>query len=267
MKKNNIIAFVLGIAAALLLWYFYLGPKYAIRTGDESVMKALYEADVKALEEATNEVPGQLLFRTDHVIPITEDEGPSGPKEDVLSTRSEDLAAFEFSSQANRPRTLYEIAAAGDNLRTTELITISDDKMMVRPKIESAVPDTYEVGDSTQLDAEGTDPDASKSRVTMIVVPAKYHLLKDSASYNKFKKDYNGQADFPAVDFKKQMIVFLESEGKLSSSLFEIKDIKDGDKLTLDYRVNIIGSSERADKMPYRIIAKANKEIVLNQVK
>lgn len=65
MKTNNLIALVLGIICAGLLWQYYLYPKYNKKVEDPKVMSALLQADKQALDAELATIPGELLYRTD----------------------------------------------------------------------------------------------------------------------------------------------------------------------------------------------------------
>ena len=263
MNKQNVIAFILGLMAAFLLWYYYLGPKYNIRRGDAETMRAIYQADMKALDEASNEMPGMVLFKsTDTTIQEPRDE--NAPKDDILSARSMEQEELAFASRANRPPTLYEIAAAGDKKNAP--INIGSADLKVKAKIEYFVPETIEPAENE----EGAQTSQTQlNRVTMIVAPVKYHLIKDNAAFNDFKKQFPAQAGaLPKVDFNKEMVIFLESDSKLSNAFFEIdKTDSSGEELTVFYRVKLIGAAGRDDFMPYKVIPRSSKKVVLNQVK
>ena len=124
-------------------------------------------------------------------------------------------------------------------------------------KIEQEMP-----SDETQIYVEG-DP---KSRFTMIVAPVKYHLIKDAPAYAKFTAG-RGET-YPKVDFKKDMIIFVESDSRLASGFFEIEKAEQGSEdIIVSYKLNIIGSAERSETMPHTVQPKSDKKIILQQVK
>lgn len=90
MKRNNLIALILGIICASLLWQYYLYPKYNKKVQDPQTMQDLLEADTQALDEELSSIPGELLFRTDLNTQesaqnqnIVYQEDPSLPKETI----------------------------------------------------------------------------------------------------------------------------------------------------------------------------------------
>jgi hypothetical protein len=254
MKKENIVALCLGLLAAGLLWQYYLKPMYDKKTGNPAVAQALREADTRALEEATAGVEGELVYRSDV------DGGPvAAPAlhDTTEAINKEGVDEFDFASTANRPPTLYEIAAAGDKRRGTKIILDGGDAVL-QPRIEPGLPAAPE-------DSSG-DEDAPKSRFTMIIAPVKHIVIKDKAAYDRFKKENRG--GYPDVDFSRDMIVFLESDSRLSNGFFEISEAgPQGEDITVSYKVNIIGSAARPDKMAYAVVPKSDKKIVLSQIK
>jgi len=260
-KVNNIIALCLGIIAAALLWEYYLKPKYNIRRGHEATLKALYEADIKALNEATSAIEGEVVARSDRDY-SEEDEDF---KEDVLSTRNMGDIDFAFHSAANKPRTLDEIAAAGDKRRATKII-LPDEELTAKAKIAHQVPAGYQAEDIAETDEGEIVSGDPKSRFTMLIAPVKYNLIKGKAAYVKFLLENRGI--YPDVDFKRDMIILLESDGQLAHGFFQIDKVEESEQeITVYYKVNIIGSSERLDAMAYHVLPQSGKTINLQQVK
>ena len=263
MKKENIIALTMGLLAAALLWYFYLGPKYAIKRGDQAALEALHEADLKALQEAMSGAEGEVIARSDITYPGEGEE----PKDDVLAARSREEVDFEYYSKANRPPTLMEMAAAGDKRKDLNIILESAD-ITAAAKIKHMMPEGYEAeellyDDEGQL-LEGADP---KGRFTLILAPVKYQVIKDAAAFAKFTAG-RFQGQYPKVDFNKDMIIFIESDSQLAHGFFEIERVDPGeDAITIYYKLNIIGSAERSDIMAHTVQPRSDKKIILQQVK
>jgi len=263
-KRKNIAAFVIGIIAAGLLWQFYLKPKYEIKKGDEDVMQVLKDKDVQALNDETAKIPGELIFSTaqDHAASSggAARNGSSG-KSDVLATASPQPENFNFESKANVPPDFYKQAAMGDKIKETE-IDLDNNSIMVTPQTKQS--------DDASLTAEDVPLPAGqelKDRFTMIKVPVKSDLIKDAAAYNAFKRANPGPYN-AKVNFAKEMILFLESASRLSNGFIEIdSSVEQGDKIIVYYRVNIIGTSNRRDVMPYKVLGKSDKKLVLKQIK
>ena len=252
MKRKNITAFVLGVIAAGLLWQFYLKPKYDIHTGDEDTMALLRQADVDALEQATSEVAGQVLYST---------ADGDVKREDLLDTSSAAPESFDFQSTANKPLDPYQQAARGDKRRETKIV-LDSNNILVKPDAAAKMPEPI----SEEEEKISKDQEL-KNRLSIIKAPVKYHLIKNQNEYDAFKKQNAGPYN-AKVNFGKEMILFLESDSRLSSGFFEIDDVLE-EKGTLDvyYRVNIIGTSARQDIMPYKVLPKSAKEISLKQIK
>ncbi|MDR0645689.1 MAG: hypothetical protein LBG46_01475 [Elusimicrobiota bacterium] len=201
MNKINFTALCLGIAAAGLLWQYYLKPKYDIKQGDVQTMLDIYEADVEALDKAATSIKGILVTRSDQ----------------------------QYETDANVPD--------GE---------------------ENYAPDEYTGEFSPTAD--------EKTRFTMIIAKAKYNLIDSPSAYKEFKKKNKGS--YPDVDFNKDMIILLESDDLLSNGFFEIDKTESGeDSIIVTYNINLIGGSERGQQMPYSIMPKSKKKIILNQTK
>ncbi len=254
MKKKNIIALCLGIIAAGLLWHYYLKPKYDIKTGNPKVAAELLEADFFALRKATEAVGGQVLFTTegeDVVYDVAEDG--SSVKDDVLSARNTQPQDFDFISTANKETTIFDLASAPD--KKPSVIAVSGDDIIMHPTIitEEAAP----------LE-EGTEPG---ERISMIIIPASPRIIKTEADYSKYKKE-QGPDKYPAVNFGRDMIIFLESPQGLSGSFFEVASVADAEgKIIIDYRANILGNAERGIAKAYSVQKKSNKKVEVKQIK
>lgn len=82
MKTNNLIALVLGLICAGLLWQYYLYPKYNKKIEDPQTMSALLEADRVAMDEELSNIPGEVLYRTDRPEQFSYNDGPINYEED-----------------------------------------------------------------------------------------------------------------------------------------------------------------------------------------
>ena len=190
MKRNNLIALVLGIICAYFLWQYYLYPKYNKKVADPQTMEDLLKADKAALDEELANIPGEILFRTDEVLPTSSQEA---------------------------------------------LITYQED---------STLP---------------------KETISLINVPAKYELIKSEAEYKKLKNKLILEPG--KINFSKEMLVLIESDGNLSDGFFQIKDIENtGKEIIVSYSFNIIGAKDRGSKISAVKIKKSNLPIVLKQV-
>ncbi len=268
MKTSNIVALSLGLLAASLLWQYYLKPKYDIKTGDEATEQALLQADIAALEEATAAIEGEVVFKSSDS-PVTEmqpEEEPALPgvaydgsstKNDVLNTRSDEPEAFAFESSANKPRDLYRLAADGDKRKETK-IRMDSDEVIVHPTI--LTPDAAPSADTAA-------PQSERDRFTMVLVPVNYKIVKTDKEYNALKKQNAGK-NYPKVNFGKEMAVVLDAGDNLSAGVIGIIKTDDkGDKIKIDYRVNILSAAQDVEDMPVVVLPKSNKAVELKQVK
>lgn len=244
MKYKNITAFLLGVFVAGLLWQYYLKPKYLIKNGDEETLSAIQMADIAALNEATAEIEGEVLFK---------DYGEGAEfKNDIINNSSGEAEEFEFHSTANREPDFFEQAARPKPKETK--IIIDNEEPVMNPDLISKG-ETGEASDSADL----------PNRITMISAPVKFTEISSAKDYKAYKEANPG--DYPSVNFKKERIIFVESASSLSNGFFEIKDYTENDNdITVNYKVNILGAGERPERAPY-VIVPAGKAIVLKQVK
>lgn len=245
MKYRNITALLLGVFVAGLLWEYYLKPKYQIKSGDAEVLSAIERADIAALNEATAEIEGEVLFK---------DYGAGVEfKDDIINNSSGEAEEFDFHSTANRQPDFFEQAARPPK-KTTKII-LEDDSPVMNPE-DIALEQDLAPADSTEL----------PNRITMIRAPARFSLISSAADYKKYKAENKGE--YPSVDFKKERIVFVESDSMLSNGFFQVADYEDTpDKIIVRYRVNIFGADKRDGRAPYLIIPSGEKEVSIEQIK
>ncbi len=256
--KKNIAFFIAGVIAAALLWHFYLGPKYDIKRGDKETLDILIEADKDALNRATDNLEGEVLFNT-----ANESEGASSENADNLSSGAimdidEALPDEEtnFAAMAQKPETIYEQMAKGDKRGKPQIVIEKRDITVDMPIVDEELAATDEEGDDS----------LQNSRITIIGAPVKFHVIKNEGEYSAFKKSRKGT--FENIDFTKDMIVFLESDTNMSNGFFEIAEVlPQEDEVLVAYRVNIIGSSEKKDIMPYKVFEQTDKPVKFKQIK
>ncbi|MDR1683975.1 MAG: hypothetical protein LBR90_00735 [Elusimicrobiota bacterium] len=252
-NERNIIALVLGLLAAGLLWQYYLKPKYLIKTEDPQTMAELYRADVDALYEILMEVGGELVARSDYQYEegVVYEDGSTN-KKDVLSTRSKEEQDFDFSSSANKPLSLQEQAALGDKRRVTQIM-LEEGDIIVNPRMESAAP-------------LNPAEDGGQERFSIFIAPVKHEVIKTAGRYEEFKKQNRGI--YPKVDFGKNVIIVLESDGRLSNGYFQVAAVRITDTaIEIDYRVSIVGADERAAQAAFTVAPKSSKDVVLKQIR
>ena len=244
MTNKNIIAFCLGLLAAALLWQYYLKPKYLLKAGDEEAIAAIHRTDIETLNQATQEIGGEVLF---------EDYGDAA-ENDIGRRINEGTSAeddFEFNSTANKEEDIFAQAARPKKKKAD-----------IRIDTEDAV--MYPSAIKPSKNAE--DLDLSSERISMIVAPSKAVVISTPAEYVNYQKANAGKYD--TVDFSRYRIVFVESDSALSNGFFEIKNYEEQpDKITVFYKVNILGVSERPEQAASILVPAGEKPVVIKQVK
>lgn len=243
MKYKNIISFLLGLLVAGLLWEYYLKPKYLIKQGDTQTLEAIRQADMQALDESTAETEGEVLFK---------DYGDEVSYGQYIGAPDEQDEDFDFHSKANKEENFFEQAARE---RSKGLgVVISKESPVVYPE-DISVPQIQQ-----EAAPEETD------RITMISAPVKFTVITNDKDYLAYQKENEGK--YPKVNFKTERLVFVESDSALSNGFFEIKDyVETPENITVNYKVNILGASERPLQAPYLFVPPGDKPVVIKQVK
>jgi len=244
MKYKNITALLLGILAAGLLWQYYLKPKYLIKTGDEETLAEIHRADIEALNNATNEIEGEVLFR-DY------GEAQDTPINERINNGMDTEEEFEFHSTANKEETFFE-QAARPRKKDTDIYIDKENLVMYPSAIDGHV--------------KNNGQDLSSERISMIVVPAQSVIISAQQDYQAYQKAHN--ATYEPIDFTKNRIVFVESAGSLSNGFLQIKDFEEQeDKIKVYYKVNIFGVSDRPEQAPSILVPAGQKPVEIQQVK
>jgi endo-1,4-beta-mannosidase len=109
------------------------------------------------------------------------------------------------------------------------------------------------------------DPTLEKETITMIKAPVKHTVISNAEDYKKVQDILI--LDSKEIDFSKEMLILVESNGSLSDGFFQIKDIQNnGEKIIVSYSVNIIGANDRVGKISAQKIKKSDLPITLKQV-
>lgn len=237
MKHQNIIALCLGIFAAALLWQYYLWPKYQIRRESPEILTLIEESAQKELEESIDySEPGDVLF-------VGETEPRNAP------TKEKDLV---FYSQANKPKDLFEIMSQ-DETKKYKAINVDNADFVLDPSVVNNM--------ESSINYEGDD-----SRITMLQLPMKTLIIKDEKSYKNFLDENKGF--YPKVNFNKEEIIIIISDGKFSDNFFEIVKTDNTDKeIKIFYRVNLISVNKEREQRNYSVLENTNLPINFIQVK
>ena len=237
MRKENLIALLLGLVVAILLWDFYLKPKYDIKTQNKDVLEQIDEAGDMALKNSLQYIEGEEnLILSEETLAKYNDLNNSIDAE------------VKFHKEQN---TNLDLADDPNKLATIELeskdITLDTNRL--------------EIEDSAIEDIE--DP---KARITMIKTPVKSDIIESQNVYNNFLQE--DIIKYPKVDFTKEQIVFVSSDGKLDDGFIEIADIiENEDRIIITYKFNIIGNRDRLGIKAYKVLPKTNKIIEINSNK
>lgn len=104
-----------------------------------------------------------------------------------------------------------------------------------------------------------------ESKISMIVLPVKYRVIKNTQQYRDFKTQARGS--YPSVDFSKKMLVALESDSNFPDKAFEIDSAREKDgKLEVTYRVNVFGLDKKINTHSVAVVDKTAAPVTLKQV-
>lgn len=136
------------------------------------------------------------------------------------------------------------------------------------PAVKEVTPVDLKNGQSRVVPLDGaqtqTAGEETSARV-MIQAPVRYKLINTLEEYKDFKRKARGR--YPEVNFAANRVLVLESESNLPDNLFEIVDVtREGDKVLVTYRVDIIGMNEKTNTHSVKVLKKSNREIELKQV-
>lgn len=244
MKYKNITAFLLGLLAAGLLWQYYLKPKYLIKKGDGETIAAIHRADIEALNKATQEIEGEVLFKD-----YGEAQEPA--INERINNGAETEEEFEFHSTANKEENFFE-QAARPRKKDADIYIGKENSVMYPSSIDKHIKDNGE--------------DLSSERISMIVIPAQSVIISAEQDYRAYQKAHSGT--YEPVDFTKNRIVFVESADALSNGFFQIKEFEEqDDKIKVYYKVNIFGVGDRPEQAPSILVPSGSKPVEIQQVK
>lgn len=150
-----------------------------------------------------------------------------------------------------KPREEVQTADEEEEMRAPKAapLHLKDNQNVVVPL--GGVPSTAEASEDT-------------ARV-LIPAPVRYKLINTLDEYKNFKRTARGS--YPEVNFAANRVLVLESDSELPDNLFEIVDVtREGEKVLVTYRVNVIGLNERTNTHSVKVLKKSNREIELKQV-
>lgn len=257
-NKKKAVALTLTVLAAFVAggWFFSSLPRWS---AGGSEVGQLYRAD------------GEAVGIFDNI-----------PPEDLAA--AEAVAAYSLAQDITLPEDKAAAAQRQDGTRLPTQIVLTDFSEIagIAPKENELSAQEQELarqakkGSGVQLDLRGDEvasvPEQdisalpeSESKITMITAPVKYLLVKNAGEYKTFKTRARG--GYPAVDFKKQMLVALESDSNLPDNVFEIVSAQAQDgKLVVSYRVNVFGLDKKTNTHSVLAVAKTDAPVELKQV-
>ena len=103
------------------------------------------------------------------------------------------------------------------------------------------------------------------NRMSMISAPVSAKMISSLEEYRAFKRAARG--NYPAVDFKKQQVLVLESASNWPDKVFEIVSVDDVDgKRVVSYRVNVFGLDKKINTHSAVAVNKKDLPLELKQV-
>ncbi len=258
MAKNKLKITALILAALVLFlaggWFFTALPRWRAPQGE---VEEMYTTDGESLGIFDN-IPAEDLAAAEAVAAY-------GLNQDV--TLPEDQASANRKDGSTLPSqivlTQWEDIQGVAPVEKKEKDEFEEERRPSQPVNLNLTGDekTAAVGADIANEAEGTE----ESKISMIKAPVKHRLIKDSEDYKRFKTVARGS--YPEVNFKKQMILVLESDSNLPDKVFEIQSAaaKDG-KLHVKYRVNVFDLDKKINTHEVIVLDKTDLPVELEQI-
>ncbi|MBR4508906.1 MAG: hypothetical protein IKP23_05530 [Elusimicrobiaceae bacterium] len=164
----------------------------------------------------------------------------------------------KYTKKVQDPQTMSDLLEADRAAMDAELANIQGE-LLYRTDIPEQP--SY---DNSQINYQ-EDPTIAKEKITMIKAPAKYQIINNAKDYQKIKNTISLENE--KIDFSKEMLVLVQSDGNLNDGFFQIKNIENnGQEIIVSYTFNIIGAKDRVDKISAQKTAKSSLPVVLQQV-
>ena len=163
----------------------------------------------------------------------------------------------KYAKKVQDPQTMSDLFAADKASMDEELANIPGELVFRSDEAPKPDPDNASI-------SYVEDPAIEKETISIINAPVKFEVIKTAADYQKVKKSLF--SDFGQIDFSKEMLILVESDGNLNDGFFQIKKIQNtGEQIIVFYSFNIIGANDRVGKISAEKIAKSDLPIVLQQ--
>ena len=254
MAKNKLRWLALGLAALAVFvaggWFFTSLPRWRAPQGE---VEEMYSQDGASLGIFDNIPPEDLAaaeavaaYGLNQQVALPEEQTPdqngAALPSQISLTDAKDIAGFAPVEKETEETGVMVLPVKPAELNLTGNETVG------------SVP-----GDQQETAAE------EDSKIAMIDAPVKYFLIKNLDEYKKFKTRARGS--YPDVNFKKQMIVVLESDSNLPDNIFEIDSAAPQDgKLIVKYRVNVFDLDKKINTHTVLPVDKTNTPVELKQV-
>ena len=252
MAQNKIRIVALALAALVLFlaggWFFTSLPKWRAPKGE---VEELYSEDGEALGIFDNIPPEDL----------------AAAETAALYGLNQEIVLPENTVQA----TLQDGADLPSQIALTDMADIAGVAPIERPDPLEEEDNAVPLGLTGQEENVLLNQDISslpegESKITLVSAPVQYFLIEDAQQYKDFKTRARGR--YPEMNFKKQMLVGLESQSNLPDNVFEIisAEVKDG-KLYITYRVNVFDLQDKINTHTVIAVDNTALPIELKQIR
>ena len=252
VNKKQFVFLLLSLVVAFLLggWFFKHLPLWRSPHGE---IEELYQKD------------GEEFGIFDNI-----------PAEEIAE--AEAIAAAALRQEIKLPEDIEAEAVRHDGKVLTSQVNITpreDIAGIVSTASVKKIEDEEEQPKVLMLDLDGNEVSAlvggttelkeQDTHRTLLQVPVQYILIKNTDEYKTFKTKARG--GYPEVDFSKQMLLVLETQGNLPDKVLELDsaEVKEG-KLLVKYRVNILGLDKKTNTHTVLPVDKTELPVELKQV-
>jgi|GEM_PF-3183954 hypothetical protein len=163
----------------------------------------------------------------------------------------------KYAKKVQDPQTMSDLFAADKASMDEELANIPGELVFRSDEVPKPDPDNATI-------SYVEDPTIEKETISIIKAPAKYELIKTAEEYKKIKNLL--ASDLGPINFSKEMLILVESDGNLNDGFFQIKKVQNtGEQIIVSYSFNIIGAKDRVGKISAQKVDKSDLPIVLQQ--
>lgn len=186
MKTNNLIALVLGLICAGLLWQYYLYPKYNKKVQDPQTMADLLIADKAAMDEEIANTPGELLYRSDEAPKPVVDNSSISYQEDP-QIEKEKITMIKAPAKYEVIKTVADYERVKDLLAIDfEKIDFSKDMLILVESAGNLNDGFFQIKDIEQMEEE-------------IIVSYSFNIIGAKDRVGKISVQKTTKSDLPIV--------------------------------------------------------------------